>query len=161
MRVYDGESLKETDPRARSVQEYKDAAGVDEGMDGVSTRFAFKILAATFNHDTAEIGADPVHLMYALEQAIRREQFPEGVEKGYLELIKAESRVMPNSSATRFRRPISNPIPTTDKICSIATLIMPMPGSKIRISRIPTPANSLIENFSIKKSLKSRSRLDS
>src|SRR4029077_15753905 len=27
MRVYDGESLKETDPRARSLQEYKDAAG--------------------------------------------------------------------------------------------------------------------------------------
>ena len=24
-------------------------------MDGVSTRFAFKILAATFNHDTTEI----------------------------------------------------------------------------------------------------------
>src|ERR1700736_6601575 len=48
MRVYDGESLKESDPKARSVQEYKDAAGVDEGMDGVSTRFAFKILAATY-----------------------------------------------------------------------------------------------------------------
>ncbi|MGY2938302.1 putative Ser/Thr protein kinase [Bradyrhizobium sp. GM6.1] len=54
MRVYDGESLKETDPKARSVQEYRDAAGVDEGMDGVSTRFAFKILAATFNHDPQE-----------------------------------------------------------------------------------------------------------
>ena len=48
MRVYDGESLKESDPKARSVQEYKDAAGVDEGMDGVSTRFAFKVLAATY-----------------------------------------------------------------------------------------------------------------
>src|SRR5207245_823495 len=34
MRVYDGESLKESDPKARSVQEYTDAAGVDEGMDG-------------------------------------------------------------------------------------------------------------------------------
>src|SRR5215470_11242205 len=56
MRVYDGESLKESDPKARSVQEYKDAAGVDEGMDGVSTRFAFKVLAAAYNHDTAEIG---------------------------------------------------------------------------------------------------------
>src|SRR3984957_4930210 len=67
MRVYDGESLKETDPRARSLQEYKDSAGVEEGMDGASTRFAFKIRAATFNHDTAEIGADPVHLMYVLE----------------------------------------------------------------------------------------------
>ena len=90
MRVYDGESLKETDPKARSVQEYKDAAGVDEGMDGVSTRFAFKVLAATFNHDTSEIGADPVHLMYVLEQSIRREQFPEETEKRYLEFIKAE-----------------------------------------------------------------------
>ena len=90
MRVYDGESLKETDPKARSVQEYKDAAGVDEGMDGVSTRFAFKVLAATFNHDTAEIGADPVHLMYTLEQSIRREQLPEETEKRYLEFIKAE-----------------------------------------------------------------------
>src|SRR4029077_19091556 len=68
MRVYDGESLKETDPRARSLQEYKDAAGVEEGMDGASTRFAFKVLAATFNHDTTEIAADPVHLMYVLEQ---------------------------------------------------------------------------------------------
>src|SRR5262249_26381276 len=59
MRVYDGESLKETDPKARSIQEYRDAAGVDEGMTGVSTRFAFKVLAATFNHDTTEIAADP------------------------------------------------------------------------------------------------------
>ena len=57
MRVYDGESLKETDPRARSLQEYKDAAGVEEGMDGASTRFAFKVLAATFNHDTTEVAA--------------------------------------------------------------------------------------------------------
>ena len=78
MRVYDGESLREVDPRARSLQEYKDSAGVDEGMDGVSTRFAFKVLAATFNHDTTEIAADPVHLMYVLEQAIRREQLPDG-----------------------------------------------------------------------------------
>ena len=90
MRVYDGESLKETDPKARSVQEYSDAAGVDEGMDGVSTRFAFKVLAATYNHDTTEIGADPVHLMYVLEQSIRREQLSEEVEKRYLEFIKAE-----------------------------------------------------------------------
>src|SRR6201993_734405 len=90
MRVYDGESLKESDPRARSVQEYRDAAGVDEGMDGISTRFAFKVLAATFNHDTSEVGADPVHLMYVLELAIRREQLPEEIEKRYLEFIKAE-----------------------------------------------------------------------
>jgi len=90
MRVYDGESLKETDPRARSLQEYKDAAGVEEGMDGASTRFAFKVLAATFNHDTIEVAADPVHLMYVLEQAIRREQMPQETEKRFLEFIKGD-----------------------------------------------------------------------
>ena len=45
MRVYDGENLKDTDPKAKSIQEYRDAAGVDEGMNGLSTRFAFKILS--------------------------------------------------------------------------------------------------------------------
>jgi serine protein kinase len=90
MRVYDGESLKEVDPRARSIQEYKDAAGVDEGMDGISTRFAFKVLAATYNHDTIEIAADPVHLMYVLEQTVKREQLPEEQEKRLIEFIKAD-----------------------------------------------------------------------
>jgi len=90
MRVYDGESLKEVDPKARTLQEYKDAAGVDEGMEGISTRFAFKALSATFNHDTEEVAADPVHLMYVLEQAIKREQFPDDVEGAYLEFIKAD-----------------------------------------------------------------------
>src|SRR6202162_4633131 len=90
MRVYDGECLKETDPPTRSLREYKDAAGVEEGMDGASTRFAFKVLAATFNHDTTEIAADPVHLMYVLEQSIRRDQLPSDTEKRYLEFIKAE-----------------------------------------------------------------------
>ncbi|MBW7849971.1 MAG: PrkA family serine protein kinase [Rhodospirillales bacterium] len=90
MRVYDGESLKETDPKAKPIQEYKDSAGVDEGMEGVSTRFAFKVLSATFNYDTNEVAADPVHLMYMLEQAIRREQFPEETEKTYLDFIKSE-----------------------------------------------------------------------
>ncbi len=90
MRVYDGESLKEVDPKARTMQEYRDHAGVDEGMDGVSTRFAFKTLSATYNHDTQEVAADPVHLMYVLEQAIRREQFPEDTENSYIEFIKGD-----------------------------------------------------------------------
>ncbi|MGO9543375.1 MAG: PrkA family serine protein kinase [Rhodomicrobium sp.] len=90
MRVYNGESLKEIDPKARTMQEYRDHGGIDEGMDGISTRFAFKTLSATYNHDTQEVAADPVHLMYVLEQAIRREQFPDDVENTYIEFIKAE-----------------------------------------------------------------------
>lgn len=88
MRVYNGENLKDTDPKAKSGQEYKDAAGVDEGMSGISTRFAFKVLSATFNYDSEEVAADPVHLMYILEQAIKREQYPEETEKEYLAIIK-------------------------------------------------------------------------
>ncbi|HAD25465.1 MAG TPA: PrkA family serine protein kinase [Alphaproteobacteria bacterium] len=90
MRVYDGENLKDVDPKAKSVQEYRDVAGVDEGMNGVSTRFAFKVLSETFNYDTDEIAADPVHLMYVLEQAVRREQFSDDVESQYLEFLKTE-----------------------------------------------------------------------
>ena len=90
MRVYNGESLKEVDPKARTLQEYKDAAGVDEGMEGISTRFAFKVLAATYNHDTQEVAADPVHLMYVLEQQVRREQFPQETENKLLEFVKAD-----------------------------------------------------------------------
>jgi serine protein kinase len=90
LRVYDGETLKDTDPRARSIQEYRDAAGVDEGMTGISTRFAFKVLSETFNHDMEEVAADPVHLMYVLEQAIKREQFADDTESRYLDFIKTE-----------------------------------------------------------------------
>ncbi|MEJ2120109.1 MAG: PrkA family serine protein kinase [Alphaproteobacteria bacterium] len=90
MRIYDGENLKDTDPKAKSMQEYRETAGVDEGMSGVSTRFAFKVLSETFNHDTEEVSADPVHLMYVLEQSIKREQFVKETEDKYLEFLKAE-----------------------------------------------------------------------
>lgn len=90
LRVYDGENLKDTDPKAKSMQEYRDTAGVDEGMTGISTRFAFKVLSETFNYDTEEVAADPVHLMYVLEKAIKREQFSEGIENNYLDFIKSE-----------------------------------------------------------------------
>ncbi|WP_256383826.1 PrkA family serine protein kinase [Photobacterium toruni] len=88
MRVYDGETLKDTDPKAKSYQEYRDYAGVDEGMNGLSTRFAFKILSRVFNFDHAEVAANPVHLFYVLEQQIEREQFPQDVAEKYLEHLK-------------------------------------------------------------------------
>ncbi|WP_018274507.1 PrkA family serine protein kinase [Teredinibacter turnerae] len=88
MRVYDGQNLKDTDPKAKSLQEYKDAAGVDEGMNGLSTRFAFKILSKVFNFDPTEIAANPVHLLYVLEQQIEQEQFPEEIRDRYLSFLK-------------------------------------------------------------------------
>ena len=88
MRIYDGESLKDTDPKAKSYQEYRDYAGVDEGMDGLSTRFAFKVLSRVFNFDHREVAANPVHLMYVLEQQIEQEQFPPETEGRYRAFIK-------------------------------------------------------------------------
>ena len=88
MRIYDGENLKDTDPKAKSLQEYKDAAGVDEGMAGLSTRFAFKILSKVFNFDPTEIAANPVHLLYVLEQQIEQEQYQPELQEKYLTFIK-------------------------------------------------------------------------
>ena len=88
MRIYDGENLKDTDPKAKSYQEYRDYAGVDEGMTGLSTRFAFKILSRVFNFDHREVAANPVHLMYVLEQQIAQEQFQPEIEARYLGFIK-------------------------------------------------------------------------
>jgi len=88
MRVYDGENLKDIDPKAKSMQEYRDFAGVDEGMNGLSTRFAYKVLSKVFNFDHTEIAANPVHLLYILEQQIEREQFPADGEKRYLAFVK-------------------------------------------------------------------------
>jgi serine protein kinase len=88
MRVYDGENLKDTDPKAKSIQEYRDYAGVDEGMTGISTRFAFKILSQVFNFDHTEVAANPVHLLYVLERQIEREQFPPELEEKYLSYLK-------------------------------------------------------------------------
>lgn len=88
MRVYDGENLKDTDPKAKSYQEYRDYAGVDEGMTGLSTRFAFKALSKVFNFDHREVAANPVHLMYVLEQQIEQEQYPAETEARYMGYIK-------------------------------------------------------------------------
>lgn len=88
MRVYDGETLKDTDPKAKSYQEYKDFAGVDEGMSGLSTRFSFKILSRVFNFDQTEVAANPVHLFYVIEQQIEREQFAQDVADKYTEFVK-------------------------------------------------------------------------
>ena len=88
LRVYDGETLKDVDPKAKTLQEYRDYAGPDEGMTGMSTRFAYKILSAVFNHDQTEIAANPVHLMYVLEQRLAREDLPDETRRHCVEHIK-------------------------------------------------------------------------
>jgi serine protein kinase len=57
-------------------------------MEGLSTRFAFKILSKVFNFDPTEIAANPVHLLYVLEQQIEQEQYSQETTERYLRFIK-------------------------------------------------------------------------
>ena len=88
MRVYNGENIKDVDPKAKPIQEYRDDAGVMEGMEGLSTRFAFKVLSKVFNYDPEEIGANPIHLMLVLENEVMKEQFPEEKEQELMSMLK-------------------------------------------------------------------------
>lgn len=88
MEIYDGKNLKDKDPKAKSIQEYRDYAGVNEGMKGSSTRFAFKVLSKTFNASNDEISASPVHLMWVLEKAIKEENLDLDTEEKYIEFLK-------------------------------------------------------------------------
>ncbi|WMJ73951.1 PrkA family serine protein kinase [Cytophagaceae bacterium ABcell3] len=89
MRIYNGETLKETDPNAKSLQEYREEAGINEGMNGISTRFAFKVLSKVFNFDSEEIAANPVHLLYVLEEEVVKMMLDKDTEEKYLNLIKS------------------------------------------------------------------------
>jgi serine protein kinase len=71
MRVYNGEAVKDTMPNAKPIEEYRMAAGVEEGMTGMSTRFAFKIISKCLDLRPDERQANPVDLMFVLEEAIR------------------------------------------------------------------------------------------
>jgi len=84
IRVYDGEAIKEKDPDAKSIYEYQMAAGPDEGMEGLSTRFAFKVLSRVFNTPEREVAANPVHLFMILEDVIRKESLDPHRESKYL-----------------------------------------------------------------------------
>jgi serine protein kinase len=128
MRVYDGENIKETDPAPKSVQEYRDDAGVDEGMNGVSTRFAFKILSKAFNYDSDEVA--PIRYTSCGARRCHPSRAVPGTdtEKQVSEFHQGTSlfRNTPSSSATKSRQPISNRMTTSDRTCSTAMWTMPI-----------------------------------
>ncbi len=88
MRVYNGDSVKDADPNAKSFSEYRSYAGNDEGMSGLSTRYAFKVISRAFDKDPSEVAADPVNLMLVLEERIAREDLPEETKRALQAHIK-------------------------------------------------------------------------
>lgn len=89
LKVYNGENLREKDPRAKTYQEYKeDAENRNEGFDqAISTRWAFKRLSQCFNADAHEIAADPIHMMRVLLTEIEKDMKPDDEAK-YKKVIK-------------------------------------------------------------------------
>lgn len=87
LRAYNGENVKASDVKGKTYFEYAADAGIDEGMTGISTRFAFKVLSRVYNHDSDEISADPVHLFKTLRASITAAQFPKEVETDYEAVI--------------------------------------------------------------------------
>ena len=112
-------------------------------MNGLSTRFAFKILSKVFNFDPHEIAANPVHLLYVLEQQIEQEQFPAEVRERYLRFIK--EYLAPRYIefiGRRSRPPTSSPTASTGRTSSTATCCTPTSGSGTGSTATRKPAKS-------------------
>lgn len=88
LRVYNGENVKDTMPNAKSLEEYRGVAGIDEGMSGMSTRFAFKVLSSVYDLRPEERQANPIDLMFVIEEAVRKEALPEETHSRYMSFIK-------------------------------------------------------------------------
>jgi serine protein kinase len=88
LRSYNGENLKDIDPRSKSVKEYRDDAGPAEGFSGLSTRWAFKTISAAFNRDPSEIAADPVNLLVVLEERLTKDDLPDEYKRRLRSHIK-------------------------------------------------------------------------
>lgn len=76
LRVYDGENIKKSTPKALMYHQYKEKASPDEGMSGFSTRRAFEIISKAMNNDPVVVSADPVTLLALLVQEIIRTKHP-------------------------------------------------------------------------------------
>lgn len=86
--VYNGENVKDKMPNVKSHEEYVEAAGPREGMAGMSTRFAFKVLSSVINFRPEELQANPVDLMFVLTEALKKEGLPPETQQAYENFIK-------------------------------------------------------------------------
>ena len=113
-KVYDGQSLKDSEPQAKSLHEYKELASRKEGFDGLSTRSAFKILSQVYNYDIEEIAADPVHMLLILKKYIAVSELSdikkelwikfldEELETEYFEIVRKDIQTAYHDSCNEY-----------------------------------------------------------
>jgi predicted Ser/Thr protein kinase len=87
MLVYNGEDVKAEDVKAKSITEYRDVAGPDEGMSGTSTRFISKRISQVFNCRD-ELAANPIDFLNVVTERLDIEQLPADVTARYKAIIK-------------------------------------------------------------------------
>jgi serine protein kinase len=68
--IYDGRDLRDDMPQAPTLYDLTEEAGLEEGMTGISTRTAFKIIARAANMGD-EIGLDPIELFQIIRQDLK------------------------------------------------------------------------------------------
>ena len=143
MRVYDGEKLKDTDPKAKTLQEYKDDGRRRRRHDGHLHPLRLQ---------------DAVGDLQLRRDGGRRRPGASDVCAGTGDQARAVSPTRPRRNISNSSRPTraalcrvhrqgnpeglsGSPTANTARTCSTATSPMPMRGSRIRISRTPTPAS--------------------
>jgi serine protein kinase len=89
--VYNGENLKDKAIDLKSAYELKDRASLAEGMNGLSTRFAYKVLSKTFNFDPEETAANPVHLINIITSQIKKQNYDNETKTLYMNIIQYEA----------------------------------------------------------------------
>ncbi len=74
-KVKDGKIVEGAKKSVPQIKDLRDVTPNDEGMDGISTRFAFKVLSRTFNSRANEgyYEADPVLMMETLQDSIDKD----------------------------------------------------------------------------------------
>lgn len=85
--LYDGDNIKDEDPKAKSFEDYKLEAGINEGMSGLSTRLSYKVLSKVYNFDSKEIGANPIHLFHVLTLMLDNEGLSKEVQNKYVSYL--------------------------------------------------------------------------
>lgn len=89
--IYDGRDVRDEHANAPTLYELREEAGLDEGMEGISTRVAFKILSRSANVGD-ELALDPIELYNVMEHELRKE-YGEERAKPYINLAKEEMKI--------------------------------------------------------------------
>ncbi|MBZ0273723.1 serine protein kinase [bacterium] len=89
LRIYNGEEVVEAGQTKKvTVDELREEAGPNEGMDGISTRFIMKALDNALSDNMDGQCINPIYVMESLVQMIKKADMAEDNRKQFLEYIR-------------------------------------------------------------------------